>query len=375
MNRLISIFIITITLHGVCHAQSLKAELYDNIKQQVQSGVFNRLTDEELTNVKCEAMIIGATIGDIQKISPALIQWTTTESQWVSDEVLKILESDETDISEAKSDIILPHVKHLTAYKTGLWSSHKPSEELAKIIAMEVVSAIQYANRSDIDYPDTQVREQAKEQITEFASYLKSGLLNQTEDSILQEIVDYEIDQMISDIHWRVDSPFFPFGKRLYDQQELDKMVAEGLDIVSGMLHPDVVELYIFDKTPSIVLDRHFKRMHAKVVIHKGFSPIIKAYKRGREYHYGQNEYEEIKGLLKIVQNQERREMGMQELPYLLYSRIKNVSEENHEKNHPSQRYDSGGSRRRRECFSRSGAGFPIRSLKSDSVSAECLRA
>ncbi len=112
MNRLISIFIITITMHGVCHAQSLKAELYDNIKQQVQSGVFNRLTDEELTNVKCEAMIIGATVGDIQKISPALIQWTTTESQWVADEVLKILESDNRVIGYAKiSNTSIPVIR------------------------------------------------------------------------------------------------------------------------------------------------------------------------------------------------------------------------------------------------------------------------
>lgn len=274
----------------------------EQIKNKARMGIIDlkRVYDERQTQKPVPP-------GNPNAMASDTIRWNTETLPLITNALDQYLTRYNVVLKQQKYDTILSHIDNYTAFKTSLFTNHEPSEEVGKIIAGQIARGIRWANRDDVQYPSEDLRLIAKSQIQEVFEAIQQTMIDQISDSQFIVIVDTHIKMAIDGYSWRVDSPFFVHGKRVFPPPKFQSLIEECLERCHEEFNP--TELQSTEK--YIQASEDIKKFYLSNLtwdtIMQSSNPLINAYMEGANRAPSKEENDEARQLLTTLRQKEQQ--------------------------------------------------------------------
>ncbi len=268
----------------------------EQIKNNAQMGIIDlrRVYDERKAQKPVSPNHSNAMASDT-------IHWNTETLPLITNALDQYLTRYNVVLKQQKYDAILSHIDHYTAFKTSLFTSYVPSEEAGKIIAGQIARGIRWANRDDVQYPSEALRLTAKSQIQKVFEAIRQTMIDKINDLQFIEIIDTHITMAIDGYSWRVDSPFFVHGKRVFPPPKFQSLIDECLEQCHAEFNPS--ELQTTEK--YIQASEEIKKFYISNLtwdtIMQSSHPLINAYMEGTNRAPSKEENDEARQLLTTI--------------------------------------------------------------------------
>jgi hypothetical protein len=273
------------------------------IKQLIKDGALNPLGQEAVRDTVDSDVVVVDDKNNTKKIKSKQNKWTDDNVDLITDSIDDYLERYNIQIDSNKESVMMDHLQEYAAFKTAIFSTVDPSEELAQIIAGQIARGIRWMNRSDINYPNQTQRDKAKEQIQQVMGEIANFIIELTANFELDDVIKEEIDILLVGYNWRTDSPFFSTGKKVFNKKELDEIVIQCLQECAKKF--EIEKLSPPDGLPPerAPLFKYSQEFYIKSLIHKTVTPLALKYLENTNRAPTKEDQEESKTLITKIKN------------------------------------------------------------------------
>ncbi len=146
------------------------------LKQLIREGALNPLGPEDVRDTVDSSIAIADDKNNLQVMQSRRNRWTDENVSKIADSLDAYLQRYNIQIDARKQPLFREHVQKYAAFKTAIFSSLPPSDDLARIVAGQIARGIRWANRPDVEYPNETQRRKAKDQIRQVLSELADTL-------------------------------------------------------------------------------------------------------------------------------------------------------------------------------------------------------
>lgn len=161
-------------------------------------------------------------------------QWDSSNIQLLESAIDSELVRKNVQIRAEKQTDILNHLERYVCNKTVNFSTLPPSDELAEVMAAQIVRAIEWANNNP--FPPQARRNQAKAQIYDCIDQIQAMVLNHLGGLQVDAFIINEFDKIRAKYEWRIDSHFYVHGKKVFNKRQLDQILNECQNLCNTVL-------------------------------------------------------------------------------------------------------------------------------------------
>jgi hypothetical protein len=285
------------------------------IKQLIKDGALNPLGQEAVRDTVNSDVVVVDDKNNTKKIKSKQNKWTDDNVDLITDSIEDYLVRYNIQIDSNKESIMMEHLQEYAAFKTAIFSTVDPSDELAQIIAGQIARGIRWMNRSDINYPNQTQRDKAKEQIHHVMGEIANFIMELTVNFELDDVIKEEIDILLVGYNWRTDSPFFSTGKKVFNKKELDEIVIQCLQECAKKFEIEKLSPPFSLPPERAPLFKYSQEFYIKSLIHKTVTPLALKYLENTNRAPTTEEQEESKTLLAKIKNDLNKNEKRNQIP------------------------------------------------------------
>lgn len=303
MYKLQLILVLSFAICDIVNAQSQRTQILDKIR----TGATQFQNDPAVRN---SAPVVVEVVNEngrrSQRVTPRV--WTDENIDILEFALSDELQRKNVQLRPNKQNDILNHLERYAAHKAVLFSTLQPSEELAEVMAAQLVRGIEWANSPEITYPSAPARVQAKVQINLILDVVQAELINQVSTTIS---ANQEINRVMFDIRkkydWMTDSPFYVHGKKVLYPYQVTQITNDCLDIAKTEFDPNEIQLQPSARIRGASEPKENISSYLWGYTHKATRPLIREYYKGMNREPSKEDVERDKALIDQLRSRFKR--------------------------------------------------------------------
>lgn len=241
-----------------------------------------------------------------QRVTPRV--WTDENIDILEYALSDELQRKNVQLRPTKQSDILNHLERYTAHKAVLFSTLPPSEELAEVMAAQIVRGIEWANSPEITYPSAPARINAKKQINQILDTVQADMISHVSTTVgATDIIVKEISKIRNQYDWMTDSPFYVHGKKVLYQYQINQITQECLNLAQYELDPNEIQLQPSSTIKGASEPTTNISSYLWGYTHKATRPLIQEYYKGMNRTPTKQDVERDKALIEQLRGRIKR--------------------------------------------------------------------